>query len=113
VTKQIIHCGKDNIEAFNGLLRENLPMFRPLLKAAIVHGLIAGIDGMKLEIFENGNPEYEQIVKNETAVKKCKTCNKFLKDTIGNGNGIGSCKINRNKNRLIWPNSEGCDQHDI
>jgi hypothetical protein len=49
----------------------------------------------------------------EEITRTCKECKQFVKDTVGDGTGIGHCKHGvRKKYPCLWPNIPACKRFE-
>ncbi len=106
--KNLIVCGKENVEAFRAEIKAAAPDFYNLAKELYSSGMISGLRGAT---FEHG-PFSEQpaatILENQKNAATCDKCGKWQRDTIGDGTGIGQCLLNEQPALVKWPGTLAC-----
>lgn len=99
-------CGEENIVAFNDVARRFVPGFRKIAKELLHAGMIPGLRGSRLII----NPSSNTTEKTEEKKYTCQQCANWIRDTVGDGTVIGTCKLNSRSALLKWPNQAACKQ---
>jgi hypothetical protein len=104
-----IVCGEDNLKAFRSELKAVLPAFYDELKRLYAAGMIEGLRGAELITgpFEN---EKEEVVVDLAEKKTCSQCSHWRRDTIGFGEGIGTCQLNSRPSLLKYPGVQACNK---
>ncbi len=110
--EDLIVCGPENIKTFNQRLKDDVPEFFMLVKRLHKEGMIDGLRGATIES-TNANPK--EITKTphnaiDAAEIQCRHCAEFVADKIGDGNGIGQCKLGVWTRRSKWARTGACHQ---
>lgn len=42
-------------------------------------------------------------------IQTCGNCSQFERDQVGDGTGLGNCKLNKNPRQLKWPGTLACE----
>lgn len=115
-----LHCGPENIREFNLALRQRLPGCHALAKALFEAGMMPGLAGASLESapFTDEKPRTSHsdqatapTLSENGPSPVCAACVDFLPDTVGDGTGIGGCRIGGWPNRLKWPGQDACPSY--
>lgn len=103
-----IICGPDNVKEFNNRLRQLSPEFHALAKDLHHAGLIQGLAGATIET--DIDPDEHAGDYADKAIKVCQQCRHWVRDSVGDGTGIGDCAIGGHRNKLKWPMQNACRQ---
>ncbi len=101
-------CGKDNVKAFNRLLKEKVPDFVPVIKALYQAGMIDGLRGATIEPMPRKN-KAEIKPKAVESKKVCRDCRFFIKDAQGDGLGAGFCRVIAERWETVRPMTDACE----
>lgn len=104
-----IVCGEDNVKTFRAALKAALPEFYDELKQLYAAGMIDGLRGAELITGFIKN-EKEDVVVDLVDEKTCSQCSHWLRDTIGFGEGIGTCQPNIRPALLKYPGVQACNK---
>lgn len=103
-----IICGPENVKSFNQQLKAAVPDFHALAKVLYTEGMIDGLRGATLEF----NPVLSPVVESAQpqATKHCEDCGQWRRDTVGFGQGLGTCLINYRPKLMKWPKQTACEK---
>lgn len=108
-----IVCGKENLEAFTGLLKELVPEFYTLAKALYKNGMIQGLRGATLETGYRVEPIHTVEAVAQEGCVHCEDCRHWQRDDIGAGLGLGCCPKNAMPSLLKWPKTPSCPNFEV
>jgi hypothetical protein len=104
-----ITCGPDNIDSFKTEMRQHCPEFYDLAVTLYKRGMLTGLRGATLEIgisqdiLQNHEPE-------PAPERTCEECAHWVRDSVGDGTGVGKCLLNEQPNKLKWPKQTACEK---
>jgi len=101
-----IICGPDNVREFNARLRRISPEFHTLAKELHQAGLIQGLAGATIETDIESDEHAGDYA--DKSVKVCRQCRHWVRDSVGDGTGIGACEKGAMPGKLKWPGQTAC-----
>lgn len=105
--KKIV-CGKENVESFRAEIKAAVPGFYALAKDLYANGFISGLRGATLEFGPFSETTVIEMASAEEKSRECQQCGQWQRDQVGDGTGIGLCKLNEQPTKVKWPGTEAC-----